>query len=454
MTALKHLSQRPDTAGLAERFQREGVRDIECIFPDVSGYPRGKLMPAKSFAQGHELRIAQAIPMQCVTGDYSYDPIFPDADPDVRLVPDMATLHRVPWSSTPRYLAIHDCVELSGEPCPIAPRSVLAAVVERYRARGLTPVVAPEIEFYLTETCVDPDLPLAPPRGRGGRAEVGQSAFSLNMLNELAPFWDEFHAAIDSLGIASDTWIHEVGTTQYEINLVHGDAIRVADQAFLFKYAAKEVALRHGLNAVFMAKPIAGQSGSSMHLHQSIVDLDGRNIFTRPDGEADDCFAHYIGGLQAHTTDLMLVYAPFVNSFRRYVTGSQAPINLHWGHDNRTVGLRVPDSAPAARRVENRIAGADANPYLAIAATLAAGLAGMDGQLQPTEPILDNAYDHAHDLPRAFIEAHARMARSASAPRLLGADFVQAYLAVKELEHDSFQREISAWERRYLVAQA
>ncbi|MBV8465523.1 MAG: glutamine synthetase [Burkholderiales bacterium] len=440
-------------ADLADLLQHEGVRDVECIFPDVSGYPRGKLMPAQRFAKGDELRIAQAIPMQCVTGEYSYDPIFPDEDPDVRLVPEMSTLKRVPWSSTPRYLAVHDCVELSGEQCAFAPRSVLKLVLARYRERGLTPVVAPEIEFYITAANTDPADALVPPKGRGGRAEVGQSAFSLNMLNELAPFWDEFHAAIDALGIASDTWIHEVGTTQYEINLMHGDPIAVADQAFLFKYAAKEVALKHGLNAVFMAKPIAGEAGSSMHLHQSIVDADGRNIFTQADGSASADFFHFIAGLQAYTPDLMLIYAPFVNSYRRYVTGSQAPINLHWGYDNRTSGLRVPTSSPAARRVENRIAGADANPYLAIAASLAAGLAGMDEKLKPTEPITGNGYDHAHDLARTFIVAHELMAASDTAARLLGPALVQAYLSVKGLEYDSYLREISAWERRFLLPQ-
>jgi glutamine synthetase len=449
---------RPDSierGDLAVRFRIEGVRDVECIFPDVSGYPRGKLMPAASFARGAELRIAQAIPMQCVTGDYSLDDaIFPDADPDVRLVPDLATLNPVPWATKPRYLAIHDCLELNGEPCAFAPRSVLKAVLAQYEALGLQPVVAPEIEFYLTAACTDPNEPLVPPRGRGGRAEAGQSAFSLNMLNELAPFWDEFHAALDTLGIASDTWIHEVGITQYEINLLHGNALAVADQAFLFKYAAKEIALKHGLNAVFMAKPIEGQAGSSMHLHQSIVDANGDNIFSAADGSATARFHHYIGGLQAYMPDLMLIYAPFINSFRRYVAGSQAPVNLHWGEDNRTTGLRVPISAPVARRVENRIAGADANPYLAIAATLAAGLAGMQEELAPTAPITGNASDHGHDLARAFIVAHQQMAASTSAPRLLGAGFVNAYLSVKALEHDSFMREISAWERRFLLPQA
>ena len=439
---------------LQARLDQRGIRDVECIFPDVSGYPRGKLMPASAFARGAELRIAQAIPMQCITGEYSYHPIFPDADPDVRLVPDYGTLVDIPWSSVPRALAIHDCMELSGEHCAFAPRSVLQTVLQRYAAAGLTPVVAPEIEFYLTAPNADPSQPLAAPIARNGRAENGQSAFSLNMLNELAPFWDEFHAAIDALGIKSDTWIHEVGLTQYEINLLHGDALAVADQAFLFKYAAKEIAIKHGLNAVFMAKPIAGQPGSSMHLHQSVVDAQGANIFVDANGKDGAKLEHFIGGLQRYLPDLMLVFAPSVNSYRRFVPGSQAPINLQWGVDNRTTGLRIPLSGPAARRVENRIAGADANPYLALAASLAAGLAGIEEQLAPSAAVEGSAYDCKHELAPTMYAAWERMESSKDARRLMGDGFVTAYCAVKKLEYDHFQNEISAWERRYLAPQA
>jgi glutamine synthetase len=443
-------------AELKAFFDQHGIRDVECIFPDISGYPRGKLMPATSFAAGGELRIAQAIPMQCVTGDYSYDPIFPDSDPDVRLVPDYRTVKRTPWSSVPRAMAIHDCVELDGRPCAFAARSVLKGVLERYAAQGLTPVVAPEIEFYLTAPNVDPGLPFTAPVARGGRAEAGQSAFSLNMLNELAPFWDAFRSALDGLGIQADTWIHEVGPSQYEINLMHGDPVAVADQAFLFKYAAKEIAIQHGLNAVFMAKPISGAQGSSMHLHQSVVDASGRNIFSTDDGAESASFRHFIAGLQTYVPDLMLIFAPFVNSYRRYVSGSQAPVNLEWGYDNRTTGLRIPVSGPAARRVENRIAGADANPYLAIAASLAAGLAGMDEHLVPTDPLSIHANSSAlgHTLPRSFLPAHAQMAASASGRRLLGDAFVTGFCAAKTVEYDSYLYEVGAWERRFLGPQA
>jgi len=447
--------RRSTPAELHAFFLSHNVHDVECIFPDMAGYPRGKLMPATAFADGQELRIAQAIPMQCVTGDYSLAPIFPDSDPDVRLVPDYATLHLAPWAHTPRAFAIHDCVELDGRPCVFAARSLLKSVVGRYAAQGLQPVVAPEIEFYLTAPATDPAVPLSMPAARNGRAEVGQSAFSMNMLNEMAPFWEEFRAALAALQIRADTWIHEVGPSQYEINLLHGDPVDVADQAFLFKYCAKEIAIRHGLNAVFMAKPLSGEQGSSMHLHQSVVDPQGRNIFSTDDGAESAAFRHFIGGLQHYGPQLMLIFAPTVNSYRRFVAGSQAPVNLHWGYDNRTTGLRIPVSGPVARRVENRIAGADANPYLALAASLAAGLAGMEQALTPSPatPSNHNSADQGYGLPRNFLEAHAAMENSAEVRALLGDDFVTGYLAAKSVEYDSYLHEVSAWERRYLLPQ-
>lgn len=167
-----------------------------------------------------------------------------------------------------------------------------------------------------------------------------------------------------------------MGATQYEINLLHGDAVAVADQAFLF--AVRQIALKHGLNAVFMAKPIAGSAGSSMHLHISVVDAQGDNVFGLPDGSESQRLGHFIAGLQTCAPGLILMLAPNVNSYRRYVSGSQAPVNLQWGYDNRPTGLRIPASEPAARRVENRLA--DANPDLAMAASLAAGRKGLQEQ--------------------------------------------------------------------------
>jgi len=202
-----------------------------------------------------------------------------------------------------------------------------------------------------------------------------------------------------------------------------------------------------------MAKPIAGSAGSSMHLHTSVVDALGANVFSLPDGTESALFGQFIAGLQTYGPELMLMFAPNVNSYRRYVAGSQAPTNMAWGYDNRTTGLRVPASAAVARRVENRVAGADANPYLAIAATLAAGLAGIQERLQPSEPLSSNGYDEAYGLPRTMDESLYKMQHSILAIQGLGADFVTGYCAVKALEYKHYLNEVSAWERRFLLPQ-
>jgi glutamine synthetase len=234
---------------------------------------------------------------------------------------------------------------------------------------------------------------------------------------------------------------------------MHGDPVVVSDQAFLFKYAAREIALKHGLNAVFMAKPVAGSAGSSMHLHTSVVNAQGDNVFSLADGNASALFGQFIAGLQTYGPELMLMFAPNVNAYRRYVSGSQAPTNMAWGYDNRTTGLRIPSSSPTARRVENRVAGADANPYLAMAATLAAGLRGIEEKRVPSEPLAGNGYDQAHGLPRSMEAALDRMQNSCFAREVFGNDFVTGYCAVKALELDSFQNEVSTWERRFLLPQ-
>ncbi len=202
-----------------------------------------------------------------------------------------------------------------------------------------------------------------------------------------------------------------------------------------------------------MAKPMAGAAGSSMHLHTSVINADGWNIFNRSDATESPAFRHFLAGLQTYLPDWMLMLAPNVNSYRRYVSGSLAPINLHWGYDNRTTGLRVPQSAPVARRIENRLAGADANPYLALAAHLGAGLQGIHEQLTPSADVQGNAYAQAHSLPSNMDAAIERLQHSSSARQHFGDDFVTGFCAVKKIESNSYHCEISAWERRFLLNQ-
>jgi glutamine synthetase len=233
---------------------------------------------------------------------------------------------------------------------------------------------------------------------------------------------------------------------------MHGDPLKLADSVFLFKRTVREAALRHKMYATFMAKPMEGEPGSAMHMHQSLVDEEtGRNVFTSADGKPTSLFTSYIAGLQKYTPALMPIFAPYINSYRRLSRFMAAPINVAWGYDNRTVGFRIPHSGPAARRIENRIPGVDCNPYLAIAATLAAGYLGMTQQLDATEPLLSDGYALPYQLPRNLEEGMTLMASCEPIAEVLGDKFVKAYLALKETEYEAFFRVISSWERRHLL---
>jgi len=283
---------------------------------------------------------------------------------------------------------------------------------------------------------------------------VAQAAYSVDSWHEQAAFWSDVESYTQGFGLPTDTWLHEMGPAQYEINLLHGAPLAAADQVVLFKYALREAASRHGLRVVFMAKPLAGQPGNSMHVHQSLVDASGNNVFSRDDGSASDLFAHYLGGLQRYLPELSALLAPYMNSWRRYARDTGAPINVEWGLDNRTAGLRVPRCDPAARRVENRLPGCDANPYLVIAATLAAGLAGIEGRLLPRADISDaSAYHAPRTLPDGLHEALRRLETSDFARAAFGDHFVDAWCAVKQRELGNYMAEVSAWDRRYLARQ-
>jgi glutamine synthetase len=256
----------------------------------------------------------------------------------------------------------------------------------------------------------------------------------------------------EAQGIDIDTLTHESGAAQMEINFNHGDPLQLADQAFLFKRTLRNAALKHGIYATFMAKPMEGEPGSAMHIHQSVYDaLTGENLFANADGSYSELFLGYLGGLQRYLPAAMPLLAPNVNSYRRLRRYSDAPINLHWGWENRTVGLRVPDSDRDSRRIENRVAGADANPYLAIAATLACGYLGVVEELEPTKPIEGSAYRLAQTLPRYLPDALSKLATCRPLREVFGEDIVAALIAVKEAEHEAYQRVISSWEREHLL---
>lgn len=436
--------------------QLAGIDQIECVTPDLNGVPRGKVMTAQGFLEGRRLQMARGVLLQCIMGGYPPSRFYGSDDGDVAMVADPQQIHRLPWSHEPRALAICDVNELGEGACNLSTRSQLKRVIAQYAERGLAPVVATELEFFVFAPNPDPAQAFQPPKGLDGRREEGHSAFSISSNNGLRPFFSEVYKCMAALGLPRDTFMHEMGVSQFEINLWHGDPLLLADQTFLFKHLLKEVALKHGLIAVCMAKPLAHTAGSSMHIHQSVVDAaTGVNVFSDETGQATSAFRHFIAGQQACMADFTALFAPNVNSYQRLYHPFASPNNACWSHDNRAAGLRIPASAPVARRVENRLPGADANPYLAIAASLAAGLYGMERELEPSAPIQGEIEVPDHlSLPCTLHAALERLKRSQLAKELFGHEFIEGYIASKSMELTSFLDEITPWERRVLTAQA
>ncbi len=440
-------------SGIDSWLKERRITEVECLVPDMAGTPRGKIMPAHRFVREEGVRLPESLFLQTVTGEYPDDmSTTHPAEIDMVLVPDENTIRVVPWATDMTAQVIHDCQHHDGSPVEIAPRYILRRVLALFEERGWKPVVAPELEFFLVAKNTDPDYELEPPIGRSGRQETVRQSYSIDAVNEFDPLFDELYDHCDAQELDLDTLIHESGAAQMEVNFLHADALSRADQAFLFKRTVRETALRHDIYATFMAKPMSSEPGSAMHIHQSICNLDNsENIFSNPDGSPSRLFFAYIAGLQKYTPAAMSILAPNVNSYRRIARHDSAPINLQWGYDNRTVGFRVPISAPGARRVENRVAGSDVNPYLAMAASLACGYLGMVEELEPEAPFDADAYDLDYALPRSLDQAMLQLDGCEPLKDVFGHRFVAAYRAIKEREYETFFQVISSWEREYLL---
>ena len=454
----KRIAER-DNAGfnkMDDWLNEHGVTEVECLVPDMTGIPRGKILPRAKFHEDRGMRLPEGVLGMTVTGEYPEDEAFNkvihESDRDMVLKPDPDTVRIVPWAADPTAQVIHDCFTFDDNLVEHAPRSVLRKVLALYAEQGWKPVVAPELEFYIVARNTDPDLPLQPPIGRSGRAESGRQAYSIDAVNEFDPLFEDIYDYCEKMELEIDTLIHEVGTGQMEINFLHGDPLELADSVFLFKRTVREAAFRHDMYATFMAKPMADQPGSAMHIHLSVQDAKtGKNIFSLDDGSDSALFSHAIGGLQKYLPASMALLAPFVNSYRRLVRNTAAPINVQWGRDNRTVGIRVPESTKAARRLENRVAGVDANPYIAMATTLACCYLGMMHHINPTQELAGNGYNHEYELPRSLNAAIDLLRATPALHEVLGESFITLYLSVKELEYEEFMKVISPWERRHLL---
>ena len=440
------MSRQPNQPAPAEVAQ-----NLELLVADLNGAPRGKTIAGPSFDPDNLPHLPAAVFLQCIHGKYAdameaYNP----RDEDLLLRPDWSTYRATPWKGEDCGQVICETLDKAGEAIAFDPRNLLQRLLGLYLDKGLRPLLAPEVEFYLFKPPKRGDRALRPAPGVDDQDEFGGEAFSSDALDKYAPFIADVRAMCQEVDIPLQALVHEMGPAQLELNISHGDALARADELFLLKRLVKGCAARRGCLASFMAKPSTDLPGSGLHLHLSLVDDQSANVFALRNSKAPKPLRHFIGGLQTHLPAAFALIAPNVNSFKRFTPDASAPINLHWGYDNRTAGFRVPFSSAANGRVENRVAGADVNPYLAAIAMLACGLLGLEESIEPSRPVKGDAYDLPADLPEDLGEALRRLSAHDKLKKILSKPFVDAFVSVKRRELRDAAQQITPWELGYL----
>jgi glutamine synthetase len=428
------------------------INFFEIVFTNMAGVPRGKRLRRHEimavFEQGRFL--PGSILVNDITGQdvEATGLVWEDGDADRIARPIAGRLTPAPWLGPDVAQIPLSMFELDGKPNDIDPRHVLQRVIDRFAADGLTPVVACELEYYLVDARRSRSGAVQLPRSplTGDRATQHQ-VYGLREVEEASAFLRDLWAAADAIGVPLEGAISEYAPGQLELTLKHhADALRAADDAVLYKRAAKGVALKHGCEATFMAKPFADRAGSGMHLHVSVNDAKGKNIMAADAPEGSPAVKHAIGGMKALLADSMAIFAPNANSYRRFRANSYAPVAPTWGVNNRTVSFRVPAGAPHTRHIEHRVAGADAHPALAVAALLAAVHHGLTGKIDPGPAIVGDGYAQAADsgerIPTNWFAAVDQFAQSEILQDYLGERFVRMYSTVKRIEQERFNSEI------------
>ena len=424
---------------------------FEVYVVDTNGIWRGKWLDAQSARKLYAgtLKLPLTTMALDVWGNDIAEIVFENGDSDGLLAPVPQGLRAVPWAAVPTAQVQAHMLHLDGTPYDGDPRNVLTRVQRRLTDRGLMPVVALELEFYLVPRDREPHTSPAPaPTHIHGHRVPGPHTYGIEALAGFDAVLLDIERACKAQGVPTHACIKEAAAAQFEINLDHRpDAHVAADDAVCLKRAIKETALRHGLIATFMAKPFADLAGNGLHAHVSLVDGNGANVFDDRSERGSPTLQHAIGGLCATMSDAMAIFAPGINSFRRFQPGRHAPTAPTWGYENRTTAIRVPGGDPAAIRVEHRVAGADANPYLLLAAILAGIDSGLAERTTPPPPIEGNAYDAvAVSLPTSWPAAIERFERSELIARCLGRSFQRFYSATKRQELAAFAGHVTPFE--------
>lgn len=431
--------------------QNPDLEVFEVLLPDINGQLRGKWVSrenlAKVFGGGFKLPVS-TIAFDIWGRDIGAT-VFEDGDADGICLPEPATLARVPWlpRATGQVLVSMGTVHASAYAGD--PRTVLANVLARYAQLGLRPVVAAELEFYLFDRVRNADgTPRHTQTASGGRALVGGQTYGLEAMQDVAELMHGVREAAAVQGLPVDTLITEAAPSQFEINLYHqDDALRACDQALLLKRAIKGVARAQGRLASFMAKPFGDLAGNGMHIHFSLIDASGRNVFDDDTDQGSELLRHAVAGCLATMPEAMALFAPNYNSYRRFRLGSHAPHAPTWGYENRTAAVRIPGGSRSAIRLEHRVCGADANPYLAVAGILAGALMGIEQRLAAPAPVAGDAYSqHPPGLPRFWPDALRAFEKSAFVGDYLGEELRRVFLMSKWQELDEFLGHVSPME--------
>ena len=425
---------------------------LEAFIVDVNGQMRGKWVPVHNAAKVMEGKLR--FPSSSFSLDIWGNEVpasglgAATGDRDGVCIPVPETLGVVTWSERPMAQILLSMNDRDGAPFFADPRHALARVIDRYEARGWRPVVASELEFHLIDRELDHGRPVPPRSPATGRRLSARAVYSVTELEEFEPIFVDMARTFEAQGIPADTSISEYGVGQYEINLRHlPDAVRAADHSLLMKRAVKGVARKHGLDATFMAKPFPEDSGNGLHVHFSLLDEKGRNLFAAEEGKGTRYLRHAMGGLLATMNDAMAIFSVNANSFRRFVEGAFAPTAATWGWDNRNTALRVPDSDPAGTRIEHRVAGADAEPHLVIAAVLAGALHGIENAIDPGEAVDGNAIpDDALRLPVSWDDALDAFEASDFIGEFFGERYRTLFAASKRQEKQKFESIITTLE--------
>jgi glutamine synthetase len=444
------MTQPPDRALLREeasRFLTENldIQQVYLIYTDLVGVQRGKLLTRAELLPAWDngrFMACSAMSMDVTGRDVEETGmIWETGDADHTLWPVPGTLKRIPWGRNPQAQYLGSFHQLDGEGAVAEPRHALQRIVDRFAEFELKPVAAVELEFYL----LDRESALAgkpqPPKGLTvPERQRHFQGYYLQDLEDFSPFFSDLYAAAEAQKLPLEALLSEYSPGQMEIGLKYRtDALQACDEAIQFKRLVKAVAEQHGLIASFMAKPYSAWAGCGMHLHISLADTDGRNVFASDEVIANDLLRHAIGGMKATMADGMAIFAPNANSYRRFRKASYAPIAPNWGFNNRSVSLRIPAGKGPARHVEHRASGADANPYLAMAAALAGVHHGLKSEIDPGPMVEGNGYEQPSDpMPTNWFAALETLRKSSFAAQYFGSEFVRIFSTIKEIEADRF----------------